>query len=63
MSDFKAEDFITKGQLQTWLGIKNSQRLAFHDLGLPYMKIGKATLYHLPAVCAGLKTRETARPA
>jgi hypothetical protein len=63
MSDFKAEDFITKKHLQDWLGIKNSQRLAFHEKGLPYIRVGAAVLYHLPAVCEWLKAQETRKPA
>jgi len=59
--EFKAEDFVTKAQLQVWLGIKNTQRLSFHDRGLPFIKLGAAVLYHLPAVCTWLKEHETRR--
>ncbi len=58
---FKAEEFVTKAQLQSWLGITPNQRLGFHDAGLPYIKIGNTTLYHLPAVCDWLKAHETRR--
>ncbi len=57
--EYKAEDFVTKRQLQSWLGIKNSQRLAFHEKGLPFIRIGLVTLYHLPSVCSWLKGQET----
>ena len=60
---FKSEDFITKAQLQNWLGITPAQRTGFHDLGLPFIKIGNSTLYHVPAVCAWLKSREHRRDA
>jgi hypothetical protein len=56
---YRAEDFITKAQLMTWLGITNNQRMSFQDKGLPFIRIGTVTLYHLPAACAWLKTRES----
>lgn len=62
-SQQKAEDFITTGQLQTWLGINNAQRLSFQERGMPFIRIGATTLYHLPAVCGWLKQQESRRPA
>ena len=58
-NDLTADQFITKGQLQEWLGLKNSQRLGFHDRGLPYIRVGLVTLYHVPSVCRWLKQQET----
>lgn len=62
--ELKAEDFVTKQQIQEWLGITAAQRYGFHADGLPFIKIGKTTLYHVPAVCEWLKRRErAAKPA
>jgi hypothetical protein len=57
-TDYKAEDFITKAQLKKWLEITDAQRHAFHERGLPHIRLGNAVLYHLPAVCSWLKARE-----
>jgi hypothetical protein len=44
-------------------GINNAQRLSFQERGMPFIRIGATTLYHLPAVCGWLKQQETRRPA
>ena len=59
----KAEEFVTKSQLHSWLGITTNQRLALHDSGLPFIKLGNTTLYHLPSVCGWLKAKESRRSA
>ena len=57
------DEFLTKAQLLKWLGLSNPQRLAAHDLGLPFIKVGSETFYHAPAVCRWLKAREQTRTA
>ncbi len=54
--------FVTKAQLEKWLGINTNQRRAFQDKGLPFIRLGNTTLYYLPSVCAWLKAHETRRP-
>lgn len=58
---FKAGDFITKRELQEWLGLKDSQRRGFHDKGLPFIRVGLVVLYHVPEVCKWLKAQETTK--